>query len=97
MSALPTNYQDDILDTSQNTKRVYDIKDATSGNVIQANVVLQDKTVYSQNGTPFGATDVNNITEQVNDLAHDVTSIRVLTSGSLPAEGVEGRLYFTTF
>lgn len=91
--SLPTDYQDDILDTMQNTKRVYDIKDATSGTVIQQNVVLEDKTVYTQQGTTFGATDINNITETINDLTVDITLIRV--SQNKPAEGVEGGLYFT--
>lgn len=91
--SLPTTYRDDILDTTQNTQRVYDIKDATSGTVIQQNVVLEDKTVYTQQGTTFGATDINNITETINDLTVDITLIRV--SQNKPAEGVEGGLYFT--
>lgn len=91
--SLPTTYQDDILDTLQNTKRVYDIKDATSGTVIQQNVVLEDKTVYTQQGTTFGATDINNITETINDLTVDITLIRV--SQNKPTTGVEGGMYFT--
>ena len=93
--SLPTNYQDDIIDTSQNTKRVYDLKDATSGTVIQANVVLEDKTVYTQHGTSFGATDVNNITGAVNDLTIDISSMVVIETAP-PSTGVEGRLYFST-
>lgn len=94
--SLPTTYQDDILDTTQNTKRVYDIKDATSGTVIQQNVVLEDKTVYTQQGTTFGATDINNTNQAVNDMTQDITSM-VVERSALPAVGVENRMYFCTF
>lgn len=91
--SLPTNYQDDVLDTTQNTTRIYDIKRRSNNEVVAQDVYLVDKTAYNQHGTTFGATDINNITEALNDLTVDITLIRV--SQNKPATGVEGGLYFT--
>lgn len=91
--SLPTNYQDDIIDTSQTTKRLYNIKNASNNSSVASNVYLEDITPYSQRGTSFGASDVNNITSAVNGLTIDITEIHV--SQNLPSQGVEGGLYFT--
>lgn len=91
--SLPTNYQDDVLDTTQNTTRIYDIKRRSNNEVVAQDVYLVDKTAYNQQGTTFGATDINNITETLNDLTVDITLIRV--SQNKPTTGVEGGLYFT--
>ena len=91
--SLPTNYKDDILDTSQNTKRIYDIKRRSDDGVVAQDVYLVDKTAYNQRGNSFGATDVNNITSAVNGLTIDITEIHV--SQNKPVTGVEGGLYFT--
>ena len=63
---LPTNYQDDVLDTTQNTRRIYDLLNKADGSTFQANVYLDDKTVYTQNGSTFGATDINRICAFIN-------------------------------
>lgn len=94
--SLPTNYQDDILDTTQNTTRIYDIKKRSNDEVVAQDVYLVDKTAYNQRGTTFGATDINNTNEAVNNMTIDITSMVVETE-SLPAVGVENRLYFCTF
>lgn len=91
--SLPTDYQDDIIDTAQTTKRVYNIKKASNNSVVESGVYLEDATPYLQRGTSFGATDVNNITTAVNGLTIDVSEIHV--SQNLPAQGVQGGLYFT--
>lgn len=94
--SLPTNYQDDVLDTTQNTTRIYDIKKRSNDEVVAQDVYLVDKTAYNQHGTTFGATDINNTNEAVNNMTIDITSMVVETE-SLPAVGVENRLYFCTF
>lgn len=91
--SLPTDYKDDIIDTSQTTKRLYDIKSASDDSTVESNVYLVDVTPYTQRGDTFGATDINNITSAVNGLTIDVTEIHV--SQNKPATGVEGGLYFT--
>lgn len=91
--SLPTNYQDDIIDTTQTTKRLYNIKKASNNSTVESGVYFEDVTPYSQRGTSFGASDVNNITSAVNGLTIDITEIHV--SQNLPSQGVEGGLYFT--
>lgn len=93
--SLPTTYQDDVLDTTQNDKRVYDIKSRADDSLVAGDVYLVDKTAYLQRGNSFGATDVNNITAQVNALTQDISSAVVINTAP-PATGVEGRLYFST-
>lgn len=94
--SLPVDYQDDALDTTQNTTRIYDIKKRSDNSVVAQDVYLVDKTAYSQRGTSFGATDINNTNQAVNNMTIDITSMVVETE-SLPAVGVENRLYFCTF
>lgn len=65
MSTLPTNLVSDILDTSENTHRVYDILDE-SNNVIEENVHLSEKTVYTQRGSEVTAEHMNEIGRQLN-------------------------------
>ena len=65
---LPTNYQDDVLDTTANTKRIYDIKNKSDNSTYKADVYLSDKTTYTQRGTSFGSADLNRITAFINML-----------------------------
>ncbi len=67
MAELKTDYKDQLLDSSANTKRVYNLVDS-DGNVVAENVSLEDVTVYSQNGDTFGATDINKTNERINSL-----------------------------
>lgn len=64
---LRTDYQDDVLDAEVNEYRVYDIVDG-NGNVVAANVHLEDKTVYSQTGDDYGRTDINEQNTFINGL-----------------------------
>ena len=65
MSDLKTDYKDDVLDTSSNTKRIFNLVDQ-SGNIVFANISIQDITKYIQNGDTFGAADINATNEAVN-------------------------------
>lgn len=62
--ALKENYVDDILNTSKNTKRKYNMITNADGTVS-----FEDVTEYSQNGDNFGSADVNAITKAINELA----------------------------
>lgn len=70
---MAKEYKDQILDTSVNTKRVYNIVDS-DGNIVAENISLEDKTVYSQEGTEFGAQEVNEIYEAIDEVNSSLTS-----------------------
>ena len=63
--ALKTDYKDDILDTSVNTKRKYRQIDNEDGTFS-----LEDETEYTQEGDSFGAADINKINVELNRLTN---------------------------
>jgi len=63
MANLPTNYKDDVLDTSVNTKRKFTMIDNGDGTFS-----FDDETVYSVVGSTFGASDFNSTNRRVNSL-----------------------------
>lgn len=60
---LKTDYKNFIPST---TTKIFDIKQASDETVINADVILEDVTVYSQEGDAFGAADINATNTQVN-------------------------------
>lgn len=69
MANLRTDYKDDVLDTSVNTQRKYQMienEDET--------VSFVDVTEYLQEGDRFGAADVNVINEAISELNSGLTS-----------------------
>ena len=60
---LRVDYKDDILDSSLNTKRKYNIIENEDGTKS-----LEDVSVYTQNGDSFGAADINKTNQAVLDL-----------------------------
>ena len=60
---LRTDYKDDILDSSVNTKRKYNIIENEDGTKS-----LEDVSVYTQEGDSFGAVDINKTNQAVLDL-----------------------------
>ena len=63
MVDLKTNYVDDVLDTSVNVKRKYNMIQNADGTVS-----FDDVTTYTQNGDSFGAKDINDTNAAVNEL-----------------------------
>lgn len=63
MADLKTNYKDDVLDTSKNTKRKYKMIQNADGTVS-----FEDVTVYKQEGDSFGGADINATNEFCNSL-----------------------------
>lgn len=61
MADLKTDYKDDVLDTTQNTKRKYQMIDNGDGTVS-----FEDVTEYIHQGDSFGADDINDTNEEVN-------------------------------
>ena len=73
MADLRTDYQDDVLDASENTARVYDLVDS-NGKVVLAGVHLEDKTVYTTEGDDYGAADINTQNTKINQINADLTA-----------------------
>lgn len=80
MATLPTNFKDDILDTSVNTRRRYRMYENTDGTI-----ELEDVTEYSQVGDEFGAGQINSTNTEVNKkfdknmLVRDLDTINAIT------------------
>lgn len=68
MADLRTDYKDDLLDTSVNTQRKYNVVNNDDGTVS-----FEDATVYAQNGDTFGASEVNQIHAAVNLVSESLT------------------------
>ena len=77
---LPTNYRDDILNSSAEGKRKYVMSYNQDGTVS-----FEDVTVYDQVGSDFGAGDINTANEAINQsfdknkLIADLDTINALT------------------
>ena len=72
MADLKTNYKDDVLDTSKNTKRKYNTIQNSDGTIS-----LEDVTEYTQKGDDFGAADINATNAKVNVLNDSLSDIDV--------------------
>lgn len=67
---LPTNFKDDILNTSVNSKRKYKMINNPGGTVS-----FEDETDYTQEGSEFGAGQIN----ATNDAINKIYSERILS------------------
>ena len=70
MADLKTTYKDDVLNTSANEKRKYNMITNEDGTVS-----LEDATDYSQVGDSFGAADINATNEKVNELNTNLSNV----------------------
>lgn len=87
MSAIArTDYKDDVLDTSKNTKRKYRMDNNSDGTIS-----LTDVTAYLQNGDEMSAVIINTLFAML-----DGWSLKVLTQAEFDAIAVksEKTLYF---
>lgn len=69
MADLKTTYKDDLLDTSVNEKRKYNMIQNADGTVS-----FEDVTTYSQIGDSFGAADINATNKKVNEVNSNLTA-----------------------
>ena len=67
MADLKTDYVNDVLDTDVNTERTYNIVDS-QGNVIYANARIRETTVFTTEGDPYGASEINDQNTFINGL-----------------------------
>lgn len=63
MANLPTNYTDDILDVSVNTRRKFNMIQNQDGTVS-----FEDVTVYTNEGSNYGASNINASNREINKL-----------------------------
>ena len=63
INKLPVNFQDDIIDTSVTDKRRYNFIENSDGTKS-----LEDVTTYLQIGTDYGAKEINEQNQAINDL-----------------------------
>lgn len=64
--SLATNYKDDILATSMSGKRRYNLVDE-NGNIVAANVHIEDVSQYTQIGDNYGSDEINAQNEAINN------------------------------
>lgn len=69
--SLKTDWKDDVLDISMSGRRRYNI--VRGNETIEQGVSLVDDTSYSQVGDTFGADDLNEICEEVNNVSSNLT------------------------
>ena len=69
MADLKTTYKDDLLDTSVNEKRKYNMIQNADGTVS-----FEDVTTYSQIGDSFGAADINATNNKVNEVNSNLSA-----------------------
>lgn len=68
MADLKTDYVDDVLDTTQNTRRKYNMITNADGTVS-----FEDVTEYLTEGDSYGSAEVNEQNEAINQLNTDLT------------------------
>jgi len=73
--ALRTDYKDDVLDTSVNNNRVYVIKDS-SGAILYEGATIEEITKFEQEGSSFGAADINATNEAVNEINNNLEELQ---------------------
>ena len=71
MADLKTTYQDDVLDTSVNEKRKYNMIQNADGTVS-----FEDVTTYSQIGDIFGAADINATNAKINEVNSNFDNLK---------------------
>lgn len=83
MTDLRTDYKDDVLDTTVNTQRKYQMTTNEDGTVS-----FTDVTEYVQVGDSFGAADVNGMNEAVNSCFQSVSDGKALVASAITDKGV---------
>lgn len=76
--ALKTDFKDDVLDTSVNTVRKYNMITNDDGTVS-----LEDATTYLQNGDEFGAQEINATNARVEECFQSVSDGKALLASAI--------------
>lgn len=81
---LKTNYVDDQLDTSVNTKRKYNMTQNADGTIS-----LDDVTEYITHGDKFGSSDINNTNFLLNAITENGAITEVKIVDALPSDAAD--------
>ena len=73
--ALRTDYKDDVLDTSVNTNRTFNMLDS-NGQVLQQNISLVETTVFLQEGDSHTASITNAQNEAINEQGDTIEELQ---------------------
>lgn len=98
MADLKTNYKDDVLDTSVNEKRKFNMIQNSDGTVS-----FEDVTEYTQTGDSFGAADINATNAAVNKANSNLSELLnrnfvYSTSEKIVGTWIDGKtIYSKTF
>ena len=90
MANLRTDYRDDVLDASVNTKRKFNMITNSDGTVS-----FEDVTEYSQVGDSYGSTDINETNGAVNELSVKFKDYLPKTGGNVTNLTVAGSKVIT--
>jgi hypothetical protein len=99
--ALKTNYKNDVLKTSVNNERTYNLVDA-NGDIVYEGIKLRETTQFSTVGDSYGATQINEQNTKINShdtaitqLNADLTDIReeIQNMSALPSLDFANPLY----
>lgn len=88
MANLPTDYQDDVLASSMNGKRRYQLQLQDDGTYI-----LNDVTEYDTVGSVFGAAAVNQINTAVNTNTNALSGLSFRVVDALPGSPDPNTVY----
>lgn len=80
MAVLPTDYQDDVLASSMNGKRRYQLQLQDDGTYI-----LNDVTIYDSVGSTFGAAAMNQICGAVNKNTNALSGLKFVLGSPPPS------------
>lgn len=95
-TSLPTNFTNDVLDSSMGGKRRY-----TQINNPDGTVSFDDATIYETEGSTYGATQLNATNEAINETSALVENTTNVLNSKLPSTisgfsvGVDGKPYIT--
>ena len=88
MATLPTNFQDDVLNSAMNGKRRYSITEQSDGNY-----EITDQTTYDTEGSVFGAAFVNQICGAVNENTNALSGLSFRVVDALPGSPDPNTIY----
>lgn len=93
MADLKTTYKDDLLNTSVNEKRKYNMIQNADGTVS-----FEDVTTYSQIGDSFGAVDINATNKKVNEVNSNLEEMKTYSSEETTiGKWIDGKTIYRTF
>jgi len=91
MADLRTNYKDDILSTAEEGTRKFNIVDA-NGNALYEGVHLEDVSNYLQVGDEYGADEINEQNEAINNHTNIIGDTDISDIGDGTATGAISKL-----